>query len=478
VEQPFNNSVDEGQTKFSVCLKKPMFKVLPESDARYPIPISVKTSKQHLANMSNYTNFDTSLSPNAKEWEENVRRAMRTTTKEDWLSGITENGEWEQGVTHEGVTLKASRHGFTAKDGLLTGEQALSHVQYIFGVGIYVSIPLWHSGIWVTIKAPMDSELLLLERMIEEEKLMLGRITSGFVFSNVSAYITQHLFNFIIDHIYDCNVKDYTRDMLRTLILQTDFQTLVWGLSLAIYPDGWPVSIPCTTNPERCMHVEKLLLDLGTISLTNLDGITPPMRKHMAIRSHKYTAEQIVSYQQGHVVGESREITIAAPNGELTVVLSVPSIQKHVDAGDRWISGIKDVINGIFDETDSLASINEYALKHSHLTSLREFSHWVKQIHINNVMVMKGNEEIDSALDSMSCNPAAVEAFMNGVKSYIEDATVSFICVANFDCPKCGDPMRSHDNIHPEIIPMDMASLFFSLKDRRLMRAVNVKIKK
>lgn len=474
VGQPVNEPV----TKFTVSLDKPMFKDVLENDDRLPIPITVKTRGEHLANMSRYPNFDVSMSPGVKEWQTTAFSAMNSTTRDDWLSGITQKGDWHQSVPFEGVSLKASRHGFSSKDGPLYGEQALSHVQYIFGVGIYVSIPLWHSGIWVTIKAPMDSELLSLERMIEEEKLSLGRITNGFVFSNVSAYITQHLFNFIIDHIYDCNVKDYTRDMLRSLILQTDFQTLVWGLGLSIYPDGWPVSVPCTTNPERCMHVEKLVMDLGKVSLTNLDVIPVNMRKHMAVRNAKYTPEQIVSYQQSHLVGESREVRIPAPNGEVTVVLSVPTIQKHVDAGDRWISDIKEVINGIFDESHSLNAINEYALKHSRLTSLREFSHWVKQIHVTDTLLMKSEKEIDSALESICSNAEAVEVFMAGIRQYIEDTTVSFICVSNFDCPKCGEAMRNKENMHPEIIPLDMTALFFFLKDRRLMRRASLKIKK
>lgn len=476
---PGSTPVDNVEPIPTTTITKTMYKPLAENDKRLPIPLTVKTRAHHLDNMSRYTNFDPTIYPGAKEWQKQIFPALSATFKDDWLSNKSSKGDWRQGVPHEGVTLSAVRHGFNAGPGsVLSGEQALSHVQYIFGVGIYVTIPLWHSGIWITIKAPMDSELLALERMIAEEKLMLGRLTTGFVFSNASVYISQHLFNFIIDHIYDCSVKDYSRDMLRSLILQTDFQTLVWGLCLAIYPDGWPVAVPCTTNPERCMHVQHDVLDLGKINIQNLDDITPAMRKHMAIRNNKFTPEQIVAYQQANRICEQREIEIQAPHGVLKIVLSVPSVQKHIDCGDRWISDIKTVINGIFDETDSMSDIDEYALKHSLLTTMREFSHWVKQIHIDDLAVMSGDKEIDGALEVLSSSKEAVDIFMQAIRKYIEDCTVSFIGVSNYDCPKCGEPTRSRDNIHPQIIPIDMLTLFFALQARRLMRASIAKTKK
>lgn len=480
-EQPIDNgpdvpvSVEVVETKFSATIEKPMFKVLPEGDKRLPVAMSCNRVSKYIADTAKYPNFNINLSPNAREWEMQLKESIKPMSRGDWLADPLTQGDWQQSVKHEGVSLKANRHGFNANGGVLTGEQALSHVQYIFGVGIYVSIPLWHSGIWVTIKAPMDSELLSLERIIEEEKLAMGRLTNGFVFANAGVYITHHLFNFIIDHIYDCTVKDYTRDMLRTLILQTDFQTLVWGLALSIYPDGWPVAIPCSSNPEKCMHIEKSILDIAKLSVTNNDAITPSMRKHMAVRNAKYTSEQIVAYQQGNKICEQREITIDASLGSIKMILSVPSIQKHVDAGDRWVTDIKQVINGIFDETATIGALSEYAGKHAKLTQMRDFSHWVKQIHIDDVLVMRGDEEIDSALDSMSTSDSAVEQFMDAIKKYIEDCTISFIAVSNFNCPKCGEPIRDKENVHPELIPIDMGSLFFILKDRRLMRVARQK---
>ena len=159
-------------------------------------------------------------------------------------------------------------------------------------------------------------------------------------------------------------------------------------------------------------------------------------------------------------------------------MLSVPTVQKHVDAGDRWISEIKTTINDIFDETHSMTAIDEFALRHARLTKMREYTHWVQQIHIDDVLMMTGNNELDGALDAISSSEEATEQFFKEIRSFIEEVTVSFICVQNFDCPKCGDPIRSVSNPHPEVIPLDVSTLFFALKDRRLTRDTKIRIEK
>ena len=89
---------------------------------------------------------------------------MRTDVLDSALT--REGSDWQQSVDYEGLQLKATRPTVqSAKSGMqATSENAAMAIQRQMGLGTRVMIPLWHSGIWLTLNTPTDAALLNLER--------------------------------------------------------------------------------------------------------------------------------------------------------------------------------------------------------------------------------------------------------------------------------------------------------------------------
>lgn len=102
------------------------------------------------------------------------------------------NSSFEQGITdksNQNLTIQNVK--FRKAEGELKGEVALLKVSKLLGIGDVFSIPLPHSGIWVTIKPPAEADLIDFYNSLFREKAVLGRATSGASLTNYSVYINN-----------------------------------------------------------------------------------------------------------------------------------------------------------------------------------------------------------------------------------------------------------------------------------------------
>ena len=138
--------------------------------------------------------------------------------------------DWSNRPVYDGkpITPNRLRHGDSS--GVTSGEAAVLKVKARLGLGSIVPIPLWHTGGWITIKAPSNAAILELNRRIAAEKITLGRITNGMVFSNTTIYIQSYLMNFVLAHVYDTTFGTKDPEELKKIILTTDLPSMVWGM--------------------------------------------------------------------------------------------------------------------------------------------------------------------------------------------------------------------------------------------------------
>ena len=93
-------------------------------------------------------------------WAAAIQNAATTGVFEDGLEGLMEReSDWAQHVEVDGVKLRAGKPGIAKSNSgnKLIGQQAISRITALTSAGTIVKIPLWHSGIWVSIKAPQLS---------------------------------------------------------------------------------------------------------------------------------------------------------------------------------------------------------------------------------------------------------------------------------------------------------------------------------
>lgn len=412
-------------------------------------------------------------SDRGRDWLDHLQSGIEHMLKggvfEDSLS--RDDSVWRQKVEIDGDQLGAGRPRLQAREGgqALSGEQALMRAQNLIGVGSVVQIPLWHTGIWVTLKAPADGALLELDRRIAQEKITLGRTTGGMIYSNHSVYITSYVVNFVLAHLYDATVRDTSLESLRHLIKATDIPTLVWGMACAIYPNGYPFSQPCTVDPSKCQHVTRTTLNLAKLSWTDNKALTQYQRRHMQDRSTKHSIETIKRYQDAHIRGNKEVRTIT---DYLKVTLEVPSVAQMEASGFAWVDGISRMVEDSFGVTLKGEERDKYILNQGRATVLRQYSHWVSQMELEDDYV-EDRETVENLMGSFSAHEEISDKIHEGIGQYIDNSTLSLIGIPKYTCPACGGRVGDYDHEHPHILPLDMMTIFFTLRDQRIIKALS-----
>lgn len=383
-----------------------------------------------------------------------------------------EDSLWSQVVPHKGEQLGIRRPqlGEPQEGGLLTGEQAMMKMQAVLGLGAIVRIPLWHSGIWVSLKAPSESALLELDRRIANEKVLLGRISNGLVFSNTSVYMHSFLLNFALDHMYEATVKYNKPSDLKKLIDINDLPTLLWGLICTIYPNGYPYKRPCVTDPSKCTHIVEELLAINKLSWTDERSLTDWQRDHMVKRNAKVSLEDIKRYKEEHKYNKNGTLQL---RDNLTVVLRVPTLDDYEKTGFAWVDGLVNMVDQAFGGTIQGEERDRFIMEQSAMTALRQYAHWIDRVVLEGKHVINDRSSIDDVIGTLTSDDQLYTDFFNGMGAFINDTTISTIAVPKFDCPACKKPMSTEEKAHPHLIPLDVTSIFFTLVGHRISKVLS-----
>lgn len=417
-----------------------------------------------------------------ERYNEITQEAYSIAWEDGFLNGALnrEGAEWVQSVPFEGATLGASAVNVRAAgDGLISGSTAVSMASRRLNKGTPVHVPLWRSGIWVTLKTPTTNEFLALDRQLANSKVTLGRETFGHIFSNEMVYSISILFDFVVDHITSTNIKSTHRSVLKKLILSTDLMQLMNYLAVSIYPKGYPLEQACVARVQTCNHVNEKMANLSYLSWTDKSRLTDKQLAHMADRRTQYSEKEILAYQSEH--SDGHRMTVELGDG-ITLVLKEPSIERYITAGDRWVSDISATAARIYGENISTSERNQFIQTQAKITAGRRWSHWVDQITIANDEGASLEEDPVGAKDSIVTDEPTIaeivgnlismdtdlrDKYEKGVFKMIEDSTITVIGIPKYDCPGCGEKAITHPT-RPDLIPLNPVSTFLHLMGQRL----------
>lgn len=401
------------------------------------------------------------------QWEETIRKASGMYPDVDVTPFKNADSHWRQGMSHEGDELVAGKPRMTQTTGKVTGESALLRVRAAAGLGTIINIPLWHTGIWLKVKAPSESTLLELERKIAREKVILGRSTMGVSFSNVSVYTQSYLTDVILSHVYDGSVKDLSTKALKELIKVTDIPQLVWGFACAIWPNGYRLVRPCVQDPSKCTHLDEAHINLSKLSWVNNRRVSKFQANLMSDRDGKFTLDQVVNYQNEHHAPQKRLVKLT---DAMSIRLNVPSIAEHERCGFRWVDGVVRMTDEAFGQSLRGDERNNYILQQSAMTNLRRYSHWITEIVFSDDSSAEDQETIDEALDGLTGERKLSEKIIKDVEDFIQETVISAIGIPRYECPKCGGEPEEEDCPRhlPEIIQLEVNEVFFTLHYMRV----------
>lgn len=391
----------------------------------------------------------------------NVVRSLSNVWQQAYHKAFDCKGDWGQTVPHNDTNLAAGRIRMDkVNDPVLALRSSL-------GQGALVQVPLWHTGIWLTLRAPSNSELLDLDQQVRMEKNILGRLSNGMVFSNTEVYTVATYAKFVLDHMYSATYEFQTTDHaseLMEIIKSTDFPQMMYGMLSAMFPDGYPFRQPCVANPHTCDHMEETVLSFARLSWVDRSRLTDKQKRLMASRSTKRTPEQLKEYQDEFPF-DNRSVKL---NDSITVHLAVPTLAAQIDGGFRWVDGIADATNSAFGAKLSEVDRYRHIQRAGKMSNLRQYSHWIGSIEMqlkDNVAptVIEDWVKKDEALEVISGDAKSTKLLDGEILKWIDSCTVSVIGLAKSNCPACQGEPSADLTTHPHLIPLDIGYVFFTL---------------
>lgn len=407
-----------------------------------------------------------------REWFGVIKAGGLVSPVKDAFRETVEDPEafFEQTVTSSSGPLSpgASRFKSVANE-TLKGEKAVMRMMAHLGLGTMFRIPLWNSGFWITLKAPAETDILELQRIILSDKILLGRSSYGLIHSNITSYTVDRLLEFALSNLHQSSLE--TGKDIRNFISCHDIPTVIWGLACTIWPQGFKYQRACMADPEKCKHIVTEKLNLGKILWTNTKGLSDWQIAHMSsVTANSKKEEDVLRYQSESLKAQKRKITIAkGTDKEFFITLKIPNAESYIDSGHRWINEIVDVVNRAITQDSNYNEKNAYINKRAKATTLRQYGHWIDSIEFNENLI-EDSESIESTLDVLSGNDNIRNELIDAITSYISNTTLTVVGIPSYNCPGCGEEQKAPTTLpnHTNIIPIDVYTTFFTLLVQKL----------
>lgn len=430
--------------------------------------------------------------PHSVEGDMGSTKLYQLTTGMELISGEEEfvnkalndeNVEISTAYTREGSEKKVASHRsmMRLETGNVSGIRARAAIMDSLGLSTFFEVVLPHSGLVAVISAPLVHELVDLQTSIDTSKINLGRSIGGSNYGTTTWFIGNKLVDLFIKKIERINVKNYTPELLRSLIDPMDIPTIAWALACTKYPDGYTYSRLILGKEGRTESV------MGTI---NLNDISFPLNSKLSIRQKQHlgnadnimhSVEEIESYkrdwkakdeieefkrtisersviQNGHPVTKKVEITFAPTN-----------VDNYVEHGTAWDVYLREAINETLAMVPDENVRSEYLARKITATSMREYSHLIKEITITNDYGEPG-KEITTTITSHSDIMDFIDISANDINliKKFREAVIEFINQQTkivYGVPVANETEETHE-LSNSIVPINPVMLFFILTGR------------
>lgn len=476
-------------------------------DWTMPVPMSESTLKTLHELITDYTKAMVE-----KLDEKDVEAAVTayaerlgTVYRGHWLRGeyskvfTKEESDFKQYVDSENGPLRIQGQAVNPKSAT-TGPSAIIALQNMMGVGRPTRIPLWNSGVVLTVGNFRESEMLSLNHALNEQRVELGYATQGFLFTGNDVKIVMGVVDFILDHVIATNIKDWIKgdkSVLKELILVSDIQALCAGSLESIYPSGYPTEHSCVnTGTDKCSYKGGIKMEIGNLEFspdsllrfsrtiwTDTARIDIEAKRHMAAPAGTHPIATIRAYQTRVNTADNLSGVIKVNDAQIRLSYQQPNLKTYEEVGLYWITSVVDMVDKTMsavkttDREDRAKKRRGFISDYEHILQFQKQAAWIKSIQYgvdlsgDDVTVVNDIKTIFNLLEELSQNPGVVKEATADVNRYKTDTQLSFAGIPNFKCPSCGDSQLKDDvdNKHG-IIPMDMVSYFFTIMEWRLAR--------
>lgn len=424
-----------------------------------------ETEKRTEEFIANSPNEQLGNTPEEQGWANAMNMAELVRPRKDQFMAATERegSAWRQAVPSEAGALGPGRPRIRdPQDSVVTGARAVQRIRSILGMGAMLQVPLWHSGFWITFRAPSDSALMELHRRISDAKVTLGRQTFGLAFANTSSYVARDVLNFALDHMHDSSLKGDVD--VRKVLKVHDLQTIAWALACVIYTKGFQYSRPALVGEGQEKREVKGLVNVTKMFFEDTTMLTPWQVSHMSKRTgNSMSLEMIERYQEEFTLTQ-RQVELAPG---LKMTLKVPTVDEYINSGHRWIAGIQEMVDEAFQEPPSDEQRDRYVTQQGKATVMRQFSHWIKSIDEDNdeARSYADDETIEEIVNTLSEDDDVRKKYFEAIHKFTDDTTISVVAT-----PTVSEQEENRLPRWPRLVPIDALYTFFILLVQKTAR--------
>lgn len=421
-------------------------------------------------------NVDLMDSAKARAWANALNEGLKLNTfgKVFAETLLQPGSEFRQAFEHGGRLIGSATPRFDENDNqVLTGERGVLQVLSDLGLASVYQAQLPNSGVWVTFKSPSETELAAFHHSLTEDKIQLGRYSYGLMFSNVTSFTVDRVWQFALDHIYRTTIKssELSEKALGDIIRIQDLPSFLAGFAQTLYPRGFQYRRACACNPEKCNHVTEGKINIGKLQVVNHKPMTDWMKTHLAVRrANSKSLADVTRYQSELSRAQPWRAQLEGAD-KLYITFRSPTVNEYIDSGHVWIGNIVEMIDKTLSAKASDNERNALITRHGQATTMRQYGHWVESIEVG-TKVIEDRETIEKMLDRLSADNTIRLSFIKKVVEYINSSTLGVIGLPAYTCPVCSEDQEEETPVKgfKDVIPLDVIQLFFVLITQRIQR--------
>lgn len=358
----------------------------------------------------------------------------------------------------------------------LSGAKAINYFRSFLSVGELIKVPLWHSGFWVMIKPPTQTEIVNLQVALYNNEIKLGRETMTLVYSNYSVVTMRIIVDFIIEHINQTSIKGSDDIDLRDYISVHDYFPLVCGMLASMNPEGVGVVKTCVNSAvlgedgmPKCDFKVRGIVDLKKLLWVDRKALTKSMLNHMANKTwDSMSLDSVKEYQLSIASLAEKEYELTSDSGlKYKIVFGLPNLKDNITKGEEWVNGIITAAEEMFTDTDTPEQKNKKVDQLALASILSVYNTFIKKFIYPDGTVNDDSTTYDEILSTLAVDDSSFKDFVKSISDYITNSAIAMIATPNFTCPKCDKKQGNLRDSFKEFIPLDIVSYFFVLCDLR-----------
>lgn len=387
---------------------------------------------------------------------------------------------WTQHLDSPAGPLRASIPRYPDDRGSkVSGQRAIMRVRSMLGQGTYLNIPCFHSGFWLTLKAPLRPELDELFRTIESCKVDVLNNSYAMALGNSSTFMLRPIMDMIGNHIHDISVKDVGFEWVMDNLSALDVPWILAHLAQMIWRKGFQYAHACINDLQSCANVIAERIEIGKATVVANELFTEAQAAHMTKRDgSSMTKDEVAKYLNDFVWRYGRIAEIKGEDGEtIKFFLKDPSVNDYIASGVRWVERLESSVTKTISQNTDIGIRNKHINRAADVTEMMEYAHWVSYIDLGDGQQIEDRETIESVLMDQSGDETLVANFTKAVRSLINDATVAVVAAPTTKCPLCQKEDIEIGGPFKGLVALDALNTFFTLLSQEITGAHKMRIR-